>query len=142
MTVFALVRVWRGGKLGLVLIAMAIHAALKLNLELGVFPLRNVALRAFERCVLTLQRILRRRVVLHREFRRLPSFDRVASSAFTTVGTLRKLSLVRIGFVAVQAFPEDERFLEIAILMTLSAANRLMFPLQREIGFRVIEGGS
>src|SRR5512143_661813 len=123
MTVFAFVEVGRGTKLRLVLIAMAIRTALKFDLELSLFSFWNVALRAFERRVLALQRIQSRCVLLDRELGGLPPFHRVACGTFTAIRTFRKLSLVRVGFMAIHAFPENERLLEISIQMALPATN-------------------
>jgi hypothetical protein len=64
MAALAGVEVWRAGKLAGMLIAVAIRAALKLDLEQRVFALRNMALAALQRGVLALQRVGCGRVLL------------------------------------------------------------------------------
>lgn len=98
-----------------------------------------MALRALQFCMPTQQWIRRRGVVLHREFGRLPSLDRMATCAFAVVCALSKLPVVRIRLVAVHALRKRERLLEVTASMALDAANAGMFSQQGERGFRVIE---
>ena len=125
MALLALVEPWRSGELGLVLVVMAVEAAREFDVVERVFSLREMALRALECRVLALQRILRRGMSLHIEFRRLPSIDIVTGGAFPGVGTLCELTVVGIP-VAVGAFGERERLFEIAIGVAGAASYGLM----------------
>ncbi len=55
------------------LIIVAVGAVLELNFKQSLFALRNVALRALDPRMSSLQRIGRSRVLLHRELRWFPS---------------------------------------------------------------------
>lgn len=78
MALLTTVDVWRGGKLGLVLVFVALQTAVKLEFVDGIFASRNMALRALHGRMFCLQRISSRRVFLHTEERRLESIDVVA----------------------------------------------------------------
>jgi hypothetical protein len=98
-----------------------------------------MTLRTLESCVSALQWVKGCRVILDSEPGRLPAIHSVTCSALAAVGTFCELSLVRIWFVAVDAFSKNERLFEIAIQMTLPAAHRLMFSEQRKFRFGMIE---
>ena len=78
-------------------------------------------------------------MVFHRVRRRLPSLHGVAWEALAAAMTFRKLSIVRIGLVAVRALAENQRLLEVAVSVALFAADRRVLAFQRVLGFRVIE---
>lgn len=63
----------------------------------------------------------------------------MTGGTFSAVRTLRKLPAVRIGPVAIHAFCESERLLEIAIGMALGAFDAGVLALERELCLRVIE---
>ena len=63
----------------------------------------------------------------------------MTSGAFATIRTRRELSLVRIGLVAVGAFPKRNRFFKITTAVALNASDCCVFSEQRELGFGVIE---
>lgn len=98
-----------------------------------------MALRTLKASVATLQRVRRGRVFLDREFRRLPALHRVTGRALSLIGALGKLALVRVRFMAVHALGKDQRFLEIAARVALSAIDTRVLSFQRELRFRVIE---
>lgn len=63
----------------------------------------------------------------------------MTSGALAAIRTLRELSLVGIGLVAVGALRERNRFFEITATVALDAADHGVFSHQWELGFRVIE---
>lgn len=122
-----------------VFVLVTIGAVFKLHFENRVHAARDVALFASHFCVRALQRIGSRRMIRNRESRRLPALHRVATGALAAIRTFRELSLMRIGLVAVGAFREHNRLLEITAAVTLNAADRGVFSQQRKLGFRVVE---
>jgi hypothetical protein len=64
-----------GGELGLVLVLMAVQTPVKFEFVNGVFPARNVALRALHGRMFCLQWICSRGVFLHTEERGLESIE-------------------------------------------------------------------
>ena len=78
MTAIAGIEVGSACKLASVLIAVAIRAALKLDLEQSVSSLGGMALPALQPGMPSLQGIRGRRVIFYRKLRRLPPVDRVA----------------------------------------------------------------
>ena len=138
MTTVASVEIRRGGKLPRVPVAMTICAAIEFDLEYCVLPFRNMALRAFQTSVATLQRIRRGRMFLNRKFRWLPALHRVTGRALSLVRPLNKLPFVWI-LVAVHALREYQRLLEVAVGVALSAVHTHMLPLQRKLRLGVIK---
>lgn len=63
----------------------------------------------------------------------------MATGALASIRTLRELSLVRIGLVAVRALGERNRLLEISAAVALDASDRGMFSEQRKLGFGMVE---
>ncbi len=63
----------------------------------------------------------------------------VAGRTLSLVGSLGKLAFVRIGLVTIHALRECQRFLEVAVGVTLRAVHRDVLAEQRELGFRVVE---
>ena len=118
---------------------MTVSAVLKLHFENRVDTTRDVTLLASHLGVRALQWISRGRVIHDGESRRLPAVHCVAPGALAAVRTLRELSLVGVGLVAVGALRERNRLLEITAAVTLNAADRGVFSQQRKLGFRVIE---
>ena len=125
MAPLALIQIWRGGKLTLVSIRMAVRAAVKLDLERRLLSPGYVTLRALDRGMLALERITGERMILHRELRRLESLNTMAGRALTSVRPLQKLSVVSVG-VAIRAFPIRQRMLEVSTSVAEYAVHLLM----------------
>ena len=133
------IEIRRRRKLARMLIGVTVGTALELDLEERVLPLGHVTLRALQARVTALQRISTRCVLFHRKGRWLPSFDRVARSAFSTVSALGKLAIMRIRLVAIHAFLEDQRLFEISVRMALGAIDGGMLAFQGKLGLRMVE---
>jgi len=117
VALLALALVRSRGKLPLVNIGVAIHAAVEWNFVTRRDARRDVALRARHARMLSFERIHGRRVLLHREERRLPAVHIVARRAFAFVLARGELAVVRVGRVAVPTFRERDRLLEISSRM-------------------------
>lgn len=138
VTTLASIEIRRGGKLSGVPVAMAICAAIEFDFECCVLPFWDMALRTFQPSVATLQRIRRRRMFLHREFRWLPALHRMTGRALSLVCAFGKLAFVCI-LVAVHALGEYQRLLEVAVRMALTAVDTRVLPFQRKLRFGVIK---
>lgn len=138
MTTLASIEIRRGGKLSGVPVGMAICAAIEFDFECCVLPFWDMALRTFQPSVATLQRIRRRRMFLHGEFRWLPALHRMTGRALSLVRTFGKLAFMSI-LVAVHAFCEYQRLLEVAVRVALTAVDTRVLPLQRKLRFGVIK---
>ena len=139
MAAVARVEIRSRSKLLRVAIAMAIGAAIELHFENRVAAFRNVALRALQTRVTTLQRILGQSVLFHRKSRRFPPLHSVAGRTFSAIGALRKLTFVRIGLMAVHALGKSQGLLEISIGMALRASDAGVLPFQGKFCFGMIE---
>lgn len=139
VTAFAVVSVRRAGELAAVLILVTVGAVCKLQLEHRIFAFGNVALRTLQLCVAALQRVLGLPVLRETEGRRLETVHGVAIRALNSPGSLRELALVRIGRVAIRAFGEGQRLLEISSDVALRTVDGNVLAEQGELGFRVIE---
>src|SRR5579871_2939085 len=133
------VQIWSRSKLAVVPVGMAIGTMLELHFEQRVLPFRDMTLRALQPGVASLQRIRAQGVLLDREKGGLPSLHRMARRTLTGVGTFSKLAIVRIGFVTIHAFRENQRLLEVSIGMALRAIDRGVFAFERIFGLRVVE---
>jgi len=98
-----------------------------------------MALRAFQLGVSTLEGIGGRSVVFHGKLRRLPTLNTVTGRALSAIWPLGKLTVVRIGHVAIHALLEWERLLEVTAAMTLQAVDLGVFAQQRILGLGMIE---
>lgn len=98
---FAAVFIRRERELAVVLVAVTIEACREFHLEERGLAGGEMALRAFDRRMLALERIGRLRVILHAESCRLESFHRVTRRAFAAVRAPGKLSAMRIGTVTI-----------------------------------------
>lgn len=78
-------------------------------------------------------------MLFHSEGRWLPPAHVVAGSTFVLVGPFRKLSIMRIGFVTIDAFRKNQRFLKVPIRVALRAVHSRMFSIERELCFRMVE---
>lgn len=136
---FARVEVRRSSKLAGVLVSMTVSAMLEFQLEDGVDSARDVALVASHFRVRSCQGIRGLRMICCREGRRFPSFHRMTGRALAAIRPGCELTLMRIGLVAVHAFLEGDRLLEVATSVALNATNRRVLAEQGEFRFRVIE---
>jgi len=118
------VEIRRGGKLAGVTVQVAVRAVGELDLELGVFAFRDVALGALQTRMAALQRIGAGGVFLDCERRRLPAPERVAGGAFSAIDALGELPFVWVGHVTIHALRERQRLLEISVDVTLGAVDR------------------
>ncbi len=139
VALLAAVEVGSGCELSLVLIGVAVQAALELELVQSVSALGNMALLATNLDMFPLQRIGGRLVLLERKKAGLEAIYGMTGSTLTGIGALDELSAMWIRLVAVHAFGEDQRLLEIAVSVALQAVHRLVFALQRVSGPGVIE---
>lgn len=139
MAAFAGVEVGCRGKLPRMTVDVTIGAALKLEPEQCVLSFRDMTLCTVCPCVLPLQRIRARRMLLDRVCRRLPTVHRMARNALSAVRPLSELAIVRIGLVAIHALLECPRLLEISVGVALGTIDTGMFPFQRKLGFGVVE---
>jgi hypothetical protein len=127
VAVFAAIEVRRGRKLILMLVTMTIQTTLKLDLEQRLFPFRYVAPCALYSGVFAFERILRWGVFLNGEFGWLPFVDGVTGCALPSIGSLRELTLVRIGVMAIHALWKNQWLFEITIDVALPTAHGLVF---------------
>ncbi len=88
------VEVWSCRELSTVTIGVAVHTFFEFDPVESVLSLGDMALRAFQPSVSTLQWILRRGMLLYREFGRLPALNRMAGTALPTIGSLRELPIM------------------------------------------------
>jgi len=135
---FTTILVGGSSELIVVDVFVAIGAIREFHFILRVFPRRSVALGAFDGDVFTLQRILRRRVLLDSEKRRLPRVDVVALRALALLRTAIELARVNV-LVAVLTIRKRKRFLEIAAGMASDTRNFRVPAEQRELGPGVIK---
>jgi hypothetical protein len=126
MTSLTRIEIRGRGELPLVLVAVTVRTFLKFDLEQGVFAPGSVTLVAFQVSVLTLKRISRSGMFLEAKQGWAKALYGVARGALDTAGPLGKLSVVRIRLVAIHAFLEGNRLLEIAVLMALRALDGLV----------------
>jgi hypothetical protein len=87
----------------------------------------------------TLQGICGGRVILHRELGWLPTVNRVARSALAAIGSFRKLTVVRVGLVAIHAFLKRKRLLEIPAAVAPNAADARVFSNKWKFRLGVVE---
>lgn len=117
VAVFAAVFMAWPGELPFVNVGMARRAPHVLNREDCVGSLRDVALGASDAGMLPREWITRLRMLLHSECRRAKAFDRVAGRTIASESAARKLTPVRIGHVAVDAFLEADGGVEVTRLV-------------------------
>lgn len=139
MAAFAGVEVRCASKLAGVLVSMTVGAMLEFQLEDSVDAAWDMALVAAHLHVRTGQGICGLRVIRHREGRRFPSFHRMTGRALAAIRPGCELTLMRIRLVAVHAFLEGNRLLEVAASVALNATHRRVFAEQREFRFGVVE---
>ena len=139
MAARAVIEVWRLCELFGMLIAVAISTVLELHLEQSVLALGDVALRALQFGVASLQGIGRSGVVLHSKFRWLEAIHGMAGGALDSAGPFRELTVVRIRLMAIHALLEGQRLLEIASGVAQCAFNRGMLSQQGILGLGMVK---
>lgn len=135
VAVLAAILVRRGGELFVMRILMAIRARRELHFVQSVFAGRRMAFVASDGRMLSLERIMRCRVLLHAKLRRLPAFDRVAFRTFPLACTRLELPFVRIGSMAIRALGKGQRLLKIASGVAVAAGNFQMHSQERVFCF-------
>src|ERR1700692_1917602 len=78
-------------------------------------------------------------MLFHGERRWLPSVHVVAGSALALVNPFGKLTIMRIGLVAIHALRKNQRLLEIAVRVALGAIHTGMFSFERKLRLRVVK---
>lgn len=132
VAVLATVLIWRFGELAVVRILVAIRARSVLHFVDGVLSGWNMALRALHTNVLSLERILRCRMLFHAKQRRFPPIHGVAFRTFTLLRPMLELSAVDV-LVAIRTEGEGERPFEITSQVTGAAIHLGVQPEQREL---------
>src|SRR5215469_17887741 len=139
MAAVAGVEVGGCGKLTGMPILVAIGTEVELHPVECVLALWNMALIALDPRVTALERVLCRSMLLHGEKRRLPPLHLVAGGALAGIGTLGKLSVVRV-LVAIGALGERDRLFKIAAAgVALFAIHFRVFALEGVLGLGVVE---
>jgi hypothetical protein len=139
MAALAAVCVWSAGELTGMLIPMAVAALRKLEFVDSILALREMALIALHLRMLALQRISSGSVLLHAEGGGFEAVHGVAGSAFPSVWPFGELATVRIGLMTIDALPERDRSLEVALGMALHAIDFYVFAQQRKLCLGVID---
>ena len=112
------------------LVGVAVRAVEELNRVNRCPALWNMALRALQRCVLALERIGGRRMLLQPERGRPKTVDGVARGALASTFAFRELSSMRIQPMAVGTLLKDQVLPEVAFGVTLHTIYFAMFALQ------------
>jgi hypothetical protein len=140
MASFATIEPRRGYELPIMLIFVAAQTEFELDLIECFLALRDVAVSALYLGVWHYKRETSLSVIHCCVCTRFPTFNIMAALASSAIGSLYKLSAMRIGMVAIRAIGEGCEYFEIRILMACQAWNSNMLSQQRELSFRVIEG--
>jgi hypothetical protein len=135
VAIFAAILVGNCCELVVMRIFMAICARSELHFVNGFLAGWRVAFVTGDGGVLSLQRIMGRRMFLHAKLRWLPALDRVALRTLTLARSRLKLPFVRIGRVAGRALGKSQRLFEIAPCVTFRTANFQMHSQQRVFCF-------
>ena len=136
---FAAVEIWRGSKLPLVLVFVAIGAGGELNFVQRSRTRRDVTFCTAYRRVFAKQRIRCGRMLIQPEVRGFESLHCMTARTLAVICTFHKLSAVRIRVVAVGAFLESNWLLEVGVRVAALAAYARMLPDECIGRFRVIE---
>lgn len=140
MTPFATIEPRRGYELPIMFIFVAVQTEFELDLIACFLAHRDVAVSALYLGVWHYKRETCLSVINCCVCTRFPTFNIMAALASSAIGSLHKLSAMRIGMVAIRAIGKGcERF-EIRTLMACQAWNSNMLSQQRELCFRVIKG--
>lgn len=143
VALLATIVVRRRGELPIVWVLVAFGALREGDLISRRRARRHVAFRAFNLRVLALQRIGRGGMFLHSECCGFPAIDHMARRAFSLVPARAKLPAMLV-LVAIHAFGEGHRLLEIRIGVALGALNVGVFAQQGKFRPGMVEllGGS
>jgi len=131
----------RAGKLSLVLVLVAIDALGEFDFEFCVFAGGRVARIAFHAGMRKRERETGFGVIGDGEYRGAPTLHGMAAFAASSIGALRKLTLMLV-FVAVGAYRMRNGCFEVAVFMTAHAGHVDVLALQGEFCFGVVEGCS
>ena len=138
VALFAAIQVRRSGELTLVLVFVTVHAFAELDLEERVLPLGYMAPFALHLGVLAFQRVSAFGVFFHSISRRLEAVQGVTAGAFDSPRSFHELAVVHV-LVAVDAFLESQRLLEVSLEVALRTFNRLVFAEQGIFRFGMVE---
>ena len=139
VAVLATILIRRGSKLFVMRVLVAIHAGRKFHLVYSVLSRRGMAFLTSDSGVLSFERIMRGGVLLHSEFRRLPTVYGMAFGALAFAGSRLKLALMRIRGMAIRTLSECHRAFEITAGMTTAAIHFEVHAKKRIFGFRMVE---
>ena len=139
MAAFTFIEVRSGRKLPCMFIDVAVEALPKLDLVNGRLARRYMALLALHFRVLAFQRVLRCGMILNGKGRWFPPVHSVARRTLTRARTLRKLAIVWVWDMAIDALGKRDWLLEIAVLVARAAGHFDVLSEQGKLGLRVIE---
>lgn len=139
VTILTPVLIRRTRELVVMGILVAIQAGREFNLINRILACREMALIAFNRNVLPLERVLGCVMFLHAEQRRLPTIYCVAFCAFTLLWASHKLALVRIRFMAIHAIRKRDFLFEIVLRVAIHASDHGVLSEQRVLRLRMVE---
>lgn len=139
VAVFAAIFMAWPGELPFVNVGVARRAPHILNREDCFGSLRNVALGASDAGMFSFEWITRFRVLLHVECRRAKAFDRMAGRTIAPESAAGKLTPVRIGRVAVDAFLEADGGVEVTRLVAALARHRFVSSEKRKGRLGMVE---
>lgn len=135
VAILAAIFMWRRGELAFMNICMASGTLHILDGKNCVCAFRYVTLRAGDRCMLTFERILCLRMLLHPECGRFEVIDGMTVGAFRAEAALGKLPAMWIGQMAINTLLKRNRSFEIACFVAPFAGHDLMTAKQRKGGF-------
>lgn len=141
MTGLAAILVRSSGKLPFVNIFVTVFALRLRDFKEGIFALRsfcNVAFSASDLRMMTLERIFCSRVIFHGKCGRLKTIHVVTRCTLSAIRPREELSFVRV-LVAVHAFGERHRRLEVPVRVAIATSNGSVFAQQRIFCLCVIE---
>ena len=135
VAILAAIFMWRRGELAFMNICMASGTLHILDGKNRVRASRYVTFRAGDRCVLTFERILCLRMLLHPECGRFEVIDGMTVGAFRAEAALGKLPAMWIGQMAINTLLKRNRSFEIACFVAPFAGHDPMTAKQRKGGF-------
>jgi len=139
VAILATILVGSSGKLLVMRILMAIRASRELHFVECVLAGWRVAFVASDGRMFSLERVMRRRVLLYAELRWLPAFDGVAFGALSLAHSCQELAFVGIRRMAICALGKGQRLLEISSSVAVATTNFYMRSQKRVFCFRMVE---
>lgn len=121
VAILTTILVGSGGKLLVMGVLVAIRARGELHFVDGILAGRRVTFVTSDSRMLSFQRVVRSRVLLHAKLRWLPALDGMAFRTLALARARLELTLVRIGSMAISALRKGHLLLEIATAMALAA---------------------